>query len=83
MNQSAVAANRRPSFKAVVFDMDGLMLNTEDVFELAGQELLQRRGKELCTMVAEYKDVTCAAAPAARCAAGFCLLSPSDRVSPL
>ena len=32
---------------AVVFDMDGLMLNTEDVFELAGCELLLRRGMEM------------------------------------
>ena len=29
---------------AVVFDLDGLMLNTEDVFELAGVELMARRG---------------------------------------
>ncbi len=26
------------AIKAVVFDLDGLMLNTEDVFELAGVE---------------------------------------------
>ena len=26
--------------KAVVFDLDGLMLNTEDIFELSGQELM-------------------------------------------
>lgn len=36
-----------PEFAAVVFDMDGLMLNTEDVFDLAGQELLARRGMEM------------------------------------
>lgn len=36
-----------PVIHAVVFDMDGLMLNTEDVFELAGQELLQRRQLEM------------------------------------
>jgi HAD superfamily hydrolase (TIGR01509 family) len=29
---------------AVVFDMDGLMFNTEDVYSLVGQELLGRRG---------------------------------------
>lgn len=29
---------------AVVFDLDGLMLNTEDVFAMSGRELLQRRG---------------------------------------
>jgi HAD superfamily hydrolase (TIGR01509 family) len=37
----------RPQIAAVVFDMDGLMLNTEDVFDLAGQELLARRGMEM------------------------------------
>jgi HAD superfamily hydrolase (TIGR01509 family) len=30
--------------RAVVFDLDGLMLNTEDIFELAGVELMARRG---------------------------------------
>jgi HAD superfamily hydrolase (TIGR01509 family) len=32
--------------KAVVFDMDGLMFNTEDVYTLVGDELLRRRGYE-------------------------------------
>jgi|688.fasta_scaffold405669_1 HAD superfamily hydrolase (TIGR01509 family) len=32
------------SIRAVVFDLDGLMLNTEDIFELAGIELMARRG---------------------------------------
>ena len=32
---------------AVVFDLDGLMFNTEDIFDLAGKELLKRRGKEM------------------------------------
>ena len=31
---------------AVVFDMDGLMFNTEDVYTLVGTELLRRRGRE-------------------------------------
>lgn len=35
--------------KAVVFDLDGLMLNTEDIFELSGQELMRRRGKVMTT----------------------------------
>lgn len=35
---------RRPKIRAVVFDLDGLMLNTEDVFDLAGRQLLARRG---------------------------------------
>jgi len=33
-----------PSIHAVVFDLDGLMLNTEDVFDIAGRALLSRRG---------------------------------------
>jgi HAD superfamily hydrolase (TIGR01509 family) len=33
--------------RAVVFDLDGLMFNTEDVFNHAGRLLLQRRGREL------------------------------------
>lgn len=32
--------------RAVVFDMDGLMFNTEDVYTLVGEELLRRRGFE-------------------------------------
>jgi HAD superfamily hydrolase (TIGR01509 family) len=38
---------------AVVFDMDGLMFNTEDVYTLAGTELLGRRG---CSFTGELKD---------------------------
>ena len=30
--------------RAIVFDMDGLMFNTEDVYTLVGMELLRRRG---------------------------------------
>jgi pseudouridine 5'-phosphatase len=30
--------------RAIVFDMDGLMFNTEDIYTLVGQELLRRRG---------------------------------------
>ncbi|MCX7396290.1 MAG: HAD family phosphatase [Planctomycetales bacterium] len=37
----------RPVIRAVVFDLDGLMLNTEDIFELAGVELMARRGLEM------------------------------------
>ena len=33
------------SLRAVVFDMDGLMFNTEDVYTQVGSELLRRRGK--------------------------------------
>jgi HAD superfamily hydrolase (TIGR01509 family) len=31
--------------RAVVFDMDGLMFNTEDIYTLVGRELLRRRGE--------------------------------------
>lgn len=35
------------SIRGVVFDLDGLMFNTEEVFHHAGNELLQRRGHVL------------------------------------
>ena len=35
------------SLKAVVFDLDGLMFNTEHIFHRAGDELLRRRGKAM------------------------------------
>jgi HAD superfamily hydrolase (TIGR01509 family) len=31
--------------RAVVFDMDGIMFNTEDLFHLTGHEVIRRRGK--------------------------------------
>lgn len=31
--------------RAVVFDLDGLMVNTEDVYQMVGTELMRRRGK--------------------------------------
>jgi len=39
--------------KAVVFDMDGLMFNTEDIYFAVGEELLRRRGK---TFTRELSD---------------------------
>ena len=39
--------NRSISIRGVVFDLDGLMLNTEGIFAQAESELLRRRGKEL------------------------------------
>ncbi len=39
--------------QAVTFDMDGLMFNSEDVYTLAGSELLSRRG---CQFTPELKD---------------------------
>jgi len=44
-----------PPIRAVVFDMDGLMFNTEDVYTLVGSELLRRRG---CEFTAGLKDAT-------------------------
>lgn len=35
------------NIRAVVFDLDGLMFNTEEVFNASGRELLRRRGHEL------------------------------------
>lgn len=35
-----------PPPQAVVFDLDGLMFNTEDLYDEAGAIILQRRGKE-------------------------------------
>ena len=32
--------------RAVVFDLDGLMFNTEDLYQQVGTEVLRRRGKE-------------------------------------
>lgn len=34
-----------PPIRAVTFDMDGLLVNSEDVYELVGAETLRRRGK--------------------------------------
>ncbi len=36
----------RPPIRAVVFDLDGLMFNTEEIFRQTGTELLRRRGKD-------------------------------------
>lgn len=38
-----------PCIKAVVFDLDGLMFNTEDIFSWSGEELLRRRDKRMTT----------------------------------
>ncbi len=35
----------KPVIKAVALDMDGLTLNTEDLFEEVGSILMARRGK--------------------------------------
>lgn len=38
-----------PSPRAVVFDLDGLMFNTEELYQEVGAELLRRRGYEFTT----------------------------------
>lgn len=47
MSQESLPPSTGPLVRAVVFDLDGLMFNTEDVFNLAGRELLRRRGKQM------------------------------------
>lgn len=37
-------SNNTPTIQAVAFDMDGLMFNTEDLYDQVGEILLQRRG---------------------------------------
>ena len=46
-----VSSDRDREIQAVVFDMDGLMLNTEDVFDVAGRRLLERRGLEMTNAI--------------------------------
>ena len=60
---------------AVTFDMDGLMFNTEDVYTLAGTELLARRG---CRFTPELKDAMMGLPPRAAFA-GHDRLAPSRR----
>jgi HAD superfamily hydrolase (TIGR01509 family) len=36
---------RRPTPRAVAFDLDGLMFNTEELYQHVGGEMLRRRGK--------------------------------------
>jgi HAD superfamily hydrolase (TIGR01509 family) len=45
--------NRRVAPQAVVFDLDGLMFNTEELYQDVGSELLRRRG---CKFTAELLD---------------------------
>ncbi len=37
----------QPKIKAVCFDMDGLLFNTEELYDEMGIEMLRRRGKEI------------------------------------
>ena len=56
---------------AVTFDMDGLMFNTEDVYTLAGTELLARRQVETEGILAAEKQGGGAEAQHTQYAAGF------------
>ncbi len=47
MANERAAAGGDIQISAVVFDLDGLMFNTEDIFNQSGRELLSRRGHEL------------------------------------
>jgi len=38
-------SNQSPALQAVVFDLDGLLVNSEDLYEEAGETVLRRRGK--------------------------------------
>ena len=38
---------RSNSLRAIVFDLDGLMFNTEDLYQEVGRIVLERRGKQL------------------------------------
>jgi len=38
-------SNQSPALQAVVFDLDGLLVNSEDLYEEAGETVLSRRGK--------------------------------------
>jgi len=40
-----------PPIRAVIFDMDGLMFNTEEVYTEVGSRLLRRRGREFTTEI--------------------------------
>lgn len=46
-----VTIPHRTQFKAVVFDLDGTLLNTEDIFEQAGCQLMARRGLEMTPQI--------------------------------
>ncbi|HEY3969203.1 MAG TPA: HAD family phosphatase [Planctomycetaceae bacterium] len=41
------SALRSSPIRAVVFDLDGLMFNTEDIFNEVGRQVLRRRDKEM------------------------------------
>jgi beta-phosphoglucomutase-like phosphatase (HAD superfamily) len=46
--------------RAVIFDMDGLMFNTEDVYFEVGSQLMRRRG---CEYTSELNDAVMGRSP--------------------
>ena len=46
MNAPQLADLPNPPLRAVVFDLDGLMFNSEELYQYTGSLILQRRGKE-------------------------------------
>lgn len=59
--------------RAVVFDMDGLMFNTEDVYTACGTEVLRRRGHEF-TAELKHKMMGLRPQPAFEIMIGHCNL---------
>ena len=57
--------------RAVTFDMDGLMFNSEDVYTLAGSELLSRRQLETEGVLAAEKKGSVAEAQQSQYTASF------------
>ena len=45
MNSDKTAAAGRPPIRGVAFDLDGLLVNTEELYQHVGGELLARRGR--------------------------------------
>lgn len=47
MDVAMTNTSQEPRIQAVVFDLDGLMFNSEDIFHEVGETTLRRRGKQL------------------------------------
>ena len=46
VNETAtIQQSGQTQIRGVAFDLDGLILNTEDIFHLTGTELMRRRGR--------------------------------------
>jgi HAD superfamily hydrolase (TIGR01509 family) len=44
----------KPNLRAIVFDLDGIIANTEDLYEQAGETVLARRGKSYDAPLKEH-----------------------------